>query len=41
MLGEAASDPAVGAPARDVAQLLARFACNNHTVCDEELRAIG
>jgi hypothetical protein len=26
---------------KHIAQLLARFACNNHTVCDEELRAIG
>ena len=26
---------------RTVAQLLARFACNNHTICDEELRSIG
>jgi hypothetical protein len=26
---------------RQVALLLARFACNNHTICDEELRAIG
>ena len=41
MHGAAAADPAVGAPARDVAMLLARFACNNHTVCDEELQAVG
>eukprot|EP00878_Enallax_costatus_P011592 GHUV01012100.1.p2 GENE.GHUV01012100.1~~GHUV01012100.1.p2 ORF type:complete len:544 (+),score=225.45 GHUV01012100.1:895-2526(+) len=27
--------------AKHIAQLLARFACNNHTVCDEELRPIG
>ena len=26
---------------RDIAMLLARFACNNHTICDEELRPIG
>ena len=26
---------------RDVALLLARFACNNHTVCDDELAPIG
>ena len=26
---------------RNIAQLLARFACNNHTICDEELRVIG
>ncbi|EIE20303.1 hypothetical protein COCSUDRAFT_48675 [Coccomyxa subellipsoidea C-169] len=27
--------------AKDVAYLLARFACNNHTICDDELRPIG
>eukprot|EP00775_Hariotina_reticulata_P013528 gene13528-biopygen15414 len=26
---------------KEIAQLLACFACNNHTVCDEELRPIG
>jgi SET and MYND domain-containing protein len=26
---------------KHIAQLLARFACNNHTICDEELRPIG
>jgi hypothetical protein len=26
---------------REITLLLARFACNNHTICDEELRAIG
>ena len=26
---------------REVAQLLARFACNVHTICDEELRPVG
>jgi hypothetical protein len=26
---------------RSIAYLLARFACNNHTICDEELRPIG
>ena len=26
---------------REIALLLARFGCNNHTVCDEELRPIG
>ncbi|KAF8067415.1 CKB4 [Scenedesmus sp. PABB004] len=26
---------------RAIAQLLARFACNNHTICDDELRPIG
>ena len=24
-----------------IAFLLARFACNNHTICDEELQVIG
>ncbi|CAL8470855.1 g10397 [Coccomyxa elongata] len=27
--------------AKDVAYLLARFACNNHTICDDELRPKG
>ena len=26
---------------REIARLLARFACNVHTICDEELRPIG
>jgi SET and MYND domain-containing protein len=26
---------------RQIAQLLATFACNSHTICDEELRPIG
>lgn len=26
---------------KTIALLLARFACNNHTVCDDELRPIG
>ena len=26
---------------REIAVLIARFACNNHTICDEELRPIG
>ncbi|GAB4821552.1 hypothetical protein N2152v2_008598 [Parachlorella kessleri] len=26
---------------KDVALLVARFACNNHTICDEELRPLG
>ena len=26
---------------QDIALLLARFACNNHTICDNELRPIG
>ncbi len=26
---------------REIAQLLARFACNAHTICDDELRPIG
>jgi len=24
-----------------IAYLLARFACNNHTICDEELQVVG
>jgi hypothetical protein len=39
-----AATPAAGSGAPDVkaiAALLARFGCNNHTVCDEELRPIG
>jgi hypothetical protein len=27
--------------AREVAQLLARMAANNHTICDDELRPLG
>jgi hypothetical protein len=26
---------------RAIAQLLARFSCNNHTICDDELRPLG
>lgn len=26
---------------RQIALLLARFACNNHTICDDELRPLG
>lgn len=26
---------------RQIALLIARFACNNHTICDDELRPIG
>ena len=26
---------------REIARLLARFACNAHTICDDELRPIG
>jgi hypothetical protein len=25
---------------KDISLLLARFACNNHTICDEELRPV-
>jgi SET and MYND domain-containing protein len=28
-------------PTRDIARLLACFGCNNHTICDDELRPIG
>ena len=35
------ADTEVGVQARDIAQLLARFACNNHTICDAELRPLG
>lgn len=31
-----------GLPAiRDIALMIARCACNNHTICDDELRPIG
>jgi len=26
---------------KEIALLLARFACNNHTICDEELRPVS
>lgn len=32
-------EPAVDV--REIALLLARFACNNHTICDDELRPTG
>lgn len=32
---------AVNQDVRGIAMLIARFACNNHTICDEELRPIG
>jgi SET and MYND domain-containing protein len=36
------ADPLSGGPdPRDVAKLLARFSCNLHTVCDEELKPLG
>ena len=38
MAGAGATD--LPAP-RDIAHLLARFSCNSHTICDEELRVIG
>ena len=25
---------------KEIAMLIARFACNNHTICDEELRPV-
>lgn len=38
----AAHEPCVdGSDVREIALLLARFGCNNHTICDEELRPIG
>ncbi|GMH37562.1 hypothetical protein BSKO_05435 [Bryopsis sp. KO-2023] len=30
-----------GVSVKEIAFLLAKFACNNHTICDEELRVIG
>lgn len=32
---------AEGVTPRDLAQLIARFAANNHTICDDELRPVG
>ena len=37
---ETTTDPAAADPL-EVAKLLARFSCNNHTVCDEELNPVG
>ena len=37
-------DQAEGAQLPDtrlIAQMMARCACNNHTICDDELRPIG
>lgn len=34
-------DADVGVPAKDIAQLLATFACNNHTICNTELQPLG
>lgn len=39
MYGKAAAE--VGVPARNIAQLLAVFACNNHTICNTELQPLG
>ncbi len=39
MYGKAAAE--VGVPTRDIAQLLAVFACNNHTICNTELQPLG
>lgn len=39
-LGAAASEDELPS-VKEVAQLLARMACNNHTICDEDLRPIG
>lgn len=41
MYGAEAVNVEVGVPVREIALILARFACNNHTICDDELRAIG
>jgi hypothetical protein len=30
-----------GVTARDLAHLIARFACNNHTICNDELQPRG
>lgn len=39
---QGAPDTKDEAPApKEIAMLLARFACNNHTICDEELRPLG
>ena len=35
-----AGAPNLPAP-REIAHLLARFSCNSHTICDEELRVTG
>lgn len=39
MYGEV--DNGVGVPTKDIAQLLAAFACNNHTICNTELQPLG
>ena len=39
MYGKAAAE--VGVPTREIAQLLAVFACNNHTICNSELQPLG
>lgn len=41
--GSDAPNPSAAAAAdvRQIALLIARFACNNHTVCDDELRPVG
>lgn len=37
LAGSEGAEPGV----RDIALLLARFACNNHTICNDELEPIG
>jgi hypothetical protein len=39
----AGTDPPDDDPSsvRSIALLIARFACNNHTICDDELRPVG
>jgi len=39
--GSEGQEPSQEPSVRDVALLLARFACNNHTICDDELAPIG
>ena len=34
-------DPQAAPSPKEIAMLLARFACNNHTICDDELRPLG
>ena len=37
----AGSGGAAETDVKEIALLLARFACNNHTICDDELRPVG
>ena len=38
---EPSQEPSQQPSVRGIALLLARFACNNHTICDDELAPIG